>query len=336
MTKKPQQKMPYQPGTVLHVLDASTGVPQLTESERDVLVSLGWQEGDPFPDLTETELGKFYTQQLHAAQAEALDLSSKAIQQPKLKVEITPIEQLPPDKQEEARRTFEAMLELRRQVDARRADENVPHIPEHLLATPGLAQIIEQQRQGEEPEEALPEKKEPELTESPPTSSICPHCRHDITKPPHVTPTQQDLEIYVQTLLAGTPFVREYSFLQGRLKIVFRGLTSVIYDLASKQAEEDWKQQPTALPTFILRRKTEYLVALSFWRLLREGRTPITWPEPTLETDLPQRLSALYNEVLVMAPLRKLAGQAYQHFEQLQHLLEQQSIDFFGGTGNAL
>jgi len=69
----------------------------------------------------------------------------------------------------------------------------------------------------------------------------CPRCKLDLTRPYEVKASEQDIESFLIAFAEGEPWVREYSLMQGKIKVKVRELSEpehdILYQLATQQIQ---------------------------------------------------------------------------------------------------
>lgn len=90
-----------------------------------------------------------------------------------------------------------------------------------LMGLPSLAAEIDAEQQATEEEK----KKFEEAVAARQAKQFCPHCGQDTSKSPEETPTEDDKVAFVEAILGGTRFERQYAMMGGKVTVRYQALT---------------------------------------------------------------------------------------------------------------
>jgi len=227
----------YEPGEVI-----------LTEGERKVLEMAGWKKGDPLP-------GKEFASAVQAVkQAAEVEFEEEAKRlaesgRPPLKVMNKPIGSLPPEKQNELKKILERSLKYQQEIAAAQENSNIdPALAKaiHEVATPATKKQNEQPKPAPEIKkvEVAPEPKEEPAKKDMPFGDLnqqlqCKHCGWILSNEVTEKPTKNDTFLFVQALLGGKPFEKEYSLFSDKLQIKYRTIPVDLGDMCLRQCALD-------------------------------------------------------------------------------------------------
>lgn len=139
---------PLQPGQIIGKI-STTAAKFLTPLERSLLDQGGFQEGDPIPDLTDTEVGKKFAVQIAKIRGDAQNPQGLPVHPdtpPVTPPTPQPIESLPAEKQREVLDTVDQLGEVKRALELARAKERSQRqtaVPPELSHIPGMSQAYE-------------------------------------------------------------------------------------------------------------------------------------------------------------------------------------------------
>lgn len=176
----------------------------------------------------------------------------------------------------------------------------------------------------------------------------CPHCGHDLAKADDTPITDGDKINFVQAILGGQRFKQERLLFGGRLKLVFRSLTSRETDMAFRQivvdAQSDLKSRMVNDTPFYWRNLMTYRMLMSIEKVESDVSGTIEVPpiedietDPVVfpDTKLMAVFDALVEQVCPTEQLRSIIGHAYNEFQavcdKLQVMAEQP--DFWKAIG---
>jgi hypothetical protein len=337
--------MPFAPGTVL------------LEGEKRDLKAFGWQEGDPVPP----DFAKSLAAAKEAAVADANSGTFRGPQPPPLQVpKEVPLEQLPPERRESLERLIKGYKEAAPQMAALAKDRERmagldPSVQRAIRAAQGRGEGIEvTSGRPDEPAPKMPAAAPgPAPLPAPPddakaTQTHCPHCQWELSVPDPTTPSGDDEATFTVTLLGGQRFVKEYSFLGGRLRASFRSLTSAQDGRVAAQLSNDQRDGRVNNLDDLFRLGLAYRLALSLDVLTVVGQ-PMTIgravddflerpPKEVLEAGgslLPELVEKLQaKEPLSAAPVWNMLADACRRFMALERALQDRA--YRPGFSNAI
>jgi hypothetical protein len=162
--------------------------------------------------------------------------------------------------------------------------------------------------------------------------ATCPQCSCVLADPTEIKPTQVDLMNYVLSFSGGGKFLKEYSLLGGRVRVVFRGLSSEASDAALTRASvkqangnfSGWGQYWSALASYRM------VAGIHAVRLGNESYDVSTEVDGALKDGQP--IDEVFDEVRKSAAfnnesLWRVMSSRWADFERLLRHLEDQSSD---------
>jgi len=359
------ETIPHKPGTLLGSVPAtgaSTNSPKLTPDEEAVLKAAGWKPGEPMPNLQGTILGERLTKEREKIRKGAENtegLTPVPPDTPPIKIPVpTDINELPPEKQQEIYESMDEMAEIKTAVEASRAvaaQEAAETPPPSVAAVPGMAEAWKTaaQAQGvapggviiEDDLDNLPPSVEsaPPEAETPPSvapagnpakpaeATLCEKCGHKHGDP-IIEPTDTDISIYVQSIIGGQRFVKDYELFASKVLVSFRGLTPTEGELARSTAMVD-ASETGSMVDFTMR-YLEYRMTMSLTRVHRAGHEPVNI-NPLLDActidDAPKRLRELRDwlnhKVYMTEETRQVIADTWSDFSGLMNLLNAKARD---------
>jgi len=363
-------RIPYKPGTVLGVVPAKQidkGSPTLTPEEQTVLEAGGWNPGEPIPNLQGTKLGNRLTaerERLRTAAENVEGMTPIPPDTPPIAIPIpVPIESLPPERQTEIRQGMDEMAEIQQQILGNRAvaqHETAVTAPDSIAGVPGMPEAFRTAAEaqgvapagvviendlgpgGEMPasvQSEQPAARPPAHPDATPATAetYCPKCGHDLSAD-IFAPTDMDIRVYMQAVLGGQRFRKDYSVLADQMQITFRGLTPAEGQLARVTAMADASDGTVYDYTM---RLLQYRMTMSIERIQKAGQSPIAMT-PLLDTCTlekgPQKLRELQNwldhRVHVTEEGRQTVADAWTEFNGVMNVLQSRARDpdFFAGA----
>jgi hypothetical protein len=268
-----------------------------TPGERAILEEYGWQEGQPVPE----NLGEIIRQ----AKAGATDTTQMAppaaLNTPKLQMPVEQdITQLPASEQARYRDIVHAALavsQAEHQASQNLVDSMVPS------AGSGVNEAIRQAMTGPETVELVNDLKQTQYDSgqakaqpsTPPVqeaAGICPNCGWDCSNKDVMPITQTDKDLFLQSLLGGTPFVKTLKLFGDKLVIGVRTLTPSELDMCFQQrmidSGEKEYENVDALELITRYRSALQVTDVTFnGRALRMPKTLAEWSEFVKQDILP-------------------------------------------------
>jgi len=159
----------------------------------------------------------------------------------------------------------------------------------------------------------------------------CQHCGWDLKRNDLVEVTDVDKYDFVQSILGGIKFKKEYLLFDGKYKLTFRALTSKESDLAYRQividGQTDFQQRVMGGTDFYWRNLQAYRMAMSLESIesVQYGRielptideAEIEFEGKTLQNKLIPFLHHVLDNHLPMESMRCIVGHAYYEFQSL-------------------
>ena len=295
----------------------------LLEEDRQILAKVGWKEGDPLPDLSQLGIASdresilasqiaLIRQQAKAEEANPqLPSHVKGVDMP----QIHDLETLSQEKQAEVERTINSMLQ-------QTAGSTLPAPPPPPVASPEAAlvdpSVLAFKNLTEQP--ATPAA----APEAPPAAKQqCQHCGWEVTAPDDLVIEPTDKLVYVQAILGGQRFIKQYPLFGGQIQVTFRMLTVEETQLISKQTDQDARSGRLELVSQYLGRWTEYALAAALQRINGHGVTHtfkpvleagIQYDEKPGETVLQAYRDYIQKNVLRVDGLYRATALAFQNF----------------------
>jgi hypothetical protein len=353
------QRLPARPGTILgRVPKSAVKGATITPLEQKVLDMAGWQQGEPIPDLSDTALGKQLTaeaRQIGAAAANLEGLTPVPPDTPPIQPpQTTDISEMSPAEQAKFYKTLAELHEVQTRLQAAKAAQAPAQstaIPSGInMAIPGMAQAVMTVAQATAQANALPpvpvvddidEKAaaRPKTVEQAP-SAICPRCGLDMDEPATV-PSQEDVLAYVQAILGGQRFIKQYQLFGGRITVVFRSLLPCEEDVIKQQLTYDVQNKRLLSQHEARIRQAEYRMAFGIASFTRQGQAPRHLPEPVeyvwdakaCETAAAAMYADISDNIFVSDTMRRAIALCWSQFWDIMKYLEAKatSPDFYNG-----
>lgn len=306
--------LPLAPGTKIAV----------TPDEERILESLGWEKGQPIPNVAA------YIEQI---KNERPDIPEGRTLQTPPEVQL---EDLSPSEQTRLRQFMaQGAEQLERLQKAQQSQVETPSSPDVNRALDAIHNATAPQL---------------DLTEAPvamataaAVPTICEQCGHrhgdDVLEM-----TDDDKRQFQAHLVLGTRFRKEYSLLNGQLKLVFRSLRQEESELSLRQVSYDDRDQLIPTEYEYVRYKHNYDLVLSLESITRGDKMHVFDEPLTVDWDRPQHpalpqtvLNVLYPYVMQhhinQDSLVRLCHLTYRRFQGLQRRLEANTLnaDFWIG-----
>lgn len=248
----------------------------LTSMEQTQLEKLGWPKDRPIP----SNMAEILAAEAAAKAEVAGDLPPPVDPgTPPVKLEITPIEDLTPEKAAEVRQKLEESLAQAATNAADREQAQVvaqnPVVAQKVMAaatSPADTGAIEEPARpatGHVPDPdhvptAAPDTPLDTPLDAPATGAAltvpnCPHCGWDMTAEDIPEPSRKIRQKFLQSVIGQLAYTNKHELLGGALKITFRTLTS-------GEADECFRQ------TFRDRDNGEFISELDFWERVNRYR----------------------------------------------------------------
>lgn len=161
----------------------------------------------------------------------------------------------------------------------------------------------------------------------------CPHCQWDLSVTDTVVTTLEDRRTYTAALLGGTRFKKEYSLLDGALRVIFRETTAPEADTILKQLFMDGVSGRVKDGAMIMRRAQDYQLACmldTVWlsdnrsiRLATIDQYEVDADDTT--TGLPEILDHVWKEAVPTDSMRRILRDLHSEFDNLLAKLEVES-----------
>ena len=205
------------------------GTIMLTDAETKVLRAAGYKEGDPLPG---PEIAEKIKKLQESEDAEYQERVNQIKGNPFFKTRKDPVDisALPAEKKKE----LEDILAKAKDYSFNSAKEKLPKVEQ-----PSQSDLKTQEKSEVLKEEAVviksePEKPEVSVTGAEPAKTHCQHCGWNL-EIEDSKPSANDSFVFVQAVLAGLPFTKEYEFLGGKLRVEFRTIDTKYGDMCLRQ-----------------------------------------------------------------------------------------------------
>jgi len=314
------QEQPFPPGTVARLhMDKPLREADLDDIEKEALRKAGWQEGNPVPDLTQTQMAKgiqekiekFRTQQDGVGDMTPVPLDTPPITMP----EPVDIADLPIDQQQEIQAAVVQAKAFDQQYQQEAQSENI-------MTVPGMAEAYQVANQSDGPQVVDDMPARPTRAAEPPSSdgfdptleaqeaaatqqgkaqadkaqepdtaddtaggtldaaiANCPKCNHHLATPV-IEFDATDKLVYMQHIEGAARFEKEYSLFGGRVIVRFRNLTTAESDLIMDQTDEDVRSGRLVHVSYV-RRLEDYRMAAAVSQIRMAGNRSFTLPPVT-------------------------------------------------------
>jgi hypothetical protein len=334
----------------------------LDDLEKEALKQAGWKEGEPVPNLSQTQMAqgiqsrieKFRTQQDDVGNQTPVPIDTPPVEMP------TPVDigELPPDQQQELRaamlqaKAFDAQFKQDEQAER---VSTIPGMAEayQVASSPATVQITDtpaaanptttptpggfdpsvEAREVEAAAAAAPKKPTGETGSRLDMTPVhCPQCNHIVTDPV-IEFDNIDKLVYVQHIEGAVRFEKEYSLFGGRVIVRYRNLTTVESNLIMDQLDRDVADNKVVSVGY-MRRMEDYRLAAGIAQIRLTGQRQYTLP-PVLEvkhkevefSSLPEIHHWLATEIMTTEHLRRAIGMSWQRFQKVIELLDSRSED---------
>jgi len=319
---------------------ASTDI-HLTEGEKKTLKAIGWNEGDPIPSNLANNLSDAIAQakaemETDYQQTMAANLNRPVFKPPK---EIA-FEDLPPERQKEiADRINNARLLTPQQDDSNYIEivDSRTGKPKKVVDAATLPTIADIRRisgiSGAPVQEAMPSP-EPEVV-SEVKITQCKHCGFPVDQE-DVIVNDRDKYNFLQAVLGGTRFYKEFALFDGNLKITYRTLTTPETDLVFRQMALEMKDNTIESSADYWLKLMTYRLALAVERIETPSGGPILIPElkefkvdfdPVLKTPIPKITEHVMSEIAPQETIRRILVNQLAHFQRTVEHLEARMND---------
>jgi len=320
------------------------GTAYVSSATANELRPFGYADGDPVPENLPQVIADIRARYAGAKQEVAAIGAKTRLGQ----VKTVALADLPPAAQQEITAFLQQARELKRQEAAIEAKIPANATPEVRAAleshlTGGVTVLDDDGEQSiETPPADAPADAPPAQVAAPPASHpvVCPQCNHDV-RHEVLIPTDQDRMQFQAAMLDPLPtsrFYKEIPFFDGKMRVVYRTLTSNESLLVAAQLRRDAIAGRIAGEPEYYIQMMEYRRVLSVDKIFGENgvllaeNPPLTLPLPPEEAE--QQLRVLIEfmnaEVYSKEPIQRLIGQYHRHFQRLVEAMEAtaRSADF--------
>ena len=360
------ERLPFTPGVVVAKISnkefdpASTG---LTDIEERVLKQAGWRPGDPLPDLTNTMIGQRLTDAFTKVGEEARQLDgltpvppdTPPLQIPKAR----DISELSPAEKAEVVNALKA---------AKQIEENLRQqdVPDSIAAIPGMAEAYKTASQLPDTltivddttkaaaetnfnptvaEEPVPLVPDPPNVEPPSEAAAgseldaiphvqCPRCGHFVDTDV-INPSDDDKRAFVQAILGGQRFRKNYTVFGGKIAFTLRTLLPSESAMALFQLDSDCDTRRVLTQAQYIRYLQDYRLAMGLEMLHRDGKAPvqlqavkeIQFDNNQYSTVLPQLTEYIQDQLFANDHVRHVIGMHWAEFQRLTELMEVRAED---------
>lgn len=345
------KKLPKAPEPAKPSLPQNTGIPGLmrpgtvlTEIEQEGLKSLGIV--DDTSKLPSDIANKIHDVMANTAKQEEIP------NVPPLKMpETVNFEDLPSEKKKDIANFIKEAVESRKAENLKKAEKVDPPLDPKIFKQPEVIDDLietpkkeEKQVTSETSYTGIPEASDNDLLNSS-GFKVCPHCGWDTRKEDLVEISEDDKTNFVQSILGAIRFKKVYTVFDGKLKIVFRALTSAESDAAYKQlildAQNDVQSKIIGDSSFYWRTLMAYRSIMAVERI--ESDENIIEIPPVLEIEVDEdsykqpntKIAALFDnlveQIMPTEVMRGIISHLYTEFQSLCEKLQAmaESKDFW-------
>jgi hypothetical protein len=335
-------------------------------SELKALEALGWKQGDPIP----TDLAARLQQATNAKQAEIAAVRNSTLVATGIPVSpdtpplVVPdpmdISALPPGEQA---KLIQHMAEAKEQAARlQRLESLPPNIREAVMAMESPDAVALTDVPGQANQVPTPPKQESAAPNSTKQHQTAPHSAEQHQTAPHsaeqhrtapnsttaelrthcrhcgwpsdmddITPTDEDKYLFLQSALGHRRFLKEFTFLGGALKVIFRTLKSSETDMALEQVRHDVLAEKITTQDAWFSRVKDYRFAMSVDSISTAGvglaNVPeigsVNYPPRTDgQTHLVDYHEQFIAQVMPVEQVRRGVGQAFERFQRIVDHLE--------------
>ena len=308
---------------------------------------LGWQDGDPVPNLAAV------VEEIQQEQTKALD-SASASDAPMVQPgETLDFEQLSEEHQE---RLIAAMKAAKEQ--SQRLDEQASK----LVDTPsgdGINEAIQVAAAADDADEievlnvdtegldAEDDEKDLRGTdEAGAFDPTCPNCGWDTTNHEAIEVLETDKYAFMASVLGESRFYKDIELFGGAVTVRYRTLTTQEADLALEQCSNDYRDGVIEDQNSFFRKHADYRLCMGVDKIVVQERThaippvdEIEWDKPKAgeprQTALPTLLNYVGLHILKNESVRRVVGMTHQKFQRLVERMEANvdNSDFWKATG---
>lgn len=314
---------------------------EVSEREKKMLMTTGWRQGDPVP----RPLLEAIRQDLGKSDAIVQGVSG-------VKEVIKDIKDLSP---EERAKIAEAVSSAKNaRVEMTRIGGDISGlegiIDPGIVAAMNAEELMEKKRQelNDLYKEKVKETSKDEVVASAGGEQHirnCPNCGHDVSKTEDSSITDTDKWTFIQSVLGGKRFVKQYELFDNRLIVIFRTLTNDEADMAFTQTALDVQKNIMPDEGVYFRTLMDYRLSMSI-ESVKSDNGVVNVPEvlsDDFQTDLPPKgatklcfiVPYIYENVLKTESIRRAIGSCFFRFQRMVEKMEARADDpdFWKATG---
>jgi hypothetical protein len=179
----------------------------------------------------------------------------------------------------------------------------------------------------------------PPITPPTPTgATMCEHCGWPVGKCDLTDPTPMDKQQFVASILGQKRFYKIYELLGGKIRVMFRTLTTDEMDTVVKQLVNDWNDAKISGPAHSVAEALKYQMALGLQSITTHVglkdipvMTDFDYDPTAKETPLPDIQAYVQENALLNESMRRIVSKAYGHFLDTVSKLESmaENADFW-------
>ena len=274
--------------------------PQPTAIEKQLLEQVGWKEGDPIPQLSNTQAARKLRREL--------GLGTEADE----KYDVPDLQL----SQEEQAELQERMQEAQKPKEPPKTQWYSEQVRQAVENAPEIEIVDDTKTEGQSPAADQP--------------VVCQRCGH-VHGTPVAEPTDEDRYNFLQTVILGAQrFQKDYMLFGDRIRVRFRTLTPSEERMIYAQLDEDTVEQRIKTHSQWFQWLANYEMAASIAEFQRTTQEPVSFVSikeldfdaTQHATPLPSLLDFFFESVFVSENVRRPVGQAYVEFQRLIEAIE--------------
>jgi hypothetical protein len=303
---------------------------------------LGWQEGDPIPNLSTV------IDEIQNEHAKVLEESGEEESRPLRADKIIDFDDLSDDEKE---RLIGIVAGAKAQYEQLQNAEASPDVSDSVATAINEAnafEVVDDPAQEAE-DTSVDIVDDPDAADDISGVDIqdCPHCGWDITKHDSIDVDESDKYAFLASVLGGKRYFKDADLFDGSVVARFQTLTTDEADLALAQCAYDYRDRKVTDQGEFFRVLSNYRMCLGLNRIHTQGSVTlvppldeITWDEPgegqDPQTVLPVLLEYVNANVLQHETMRRVVGMSYQRFQRAVEKMEANvdNSDFWKVTGS--
>jgi len=309
-------------------------VQRLTDTEREQLEELGWRDGEPIPE----NLPQLLAEAMAEAQTSAYDIGQMPLpvspdQPPLRQPPSVPLEQATPERMRRVRSLFAEAAQTSTVAEDPIRPAQGPIAPGVMAAIQASSQPNIEVDMDVEPNKLAAEIAEGTTEEKDQTGALdkvtkCRNCGFSDLAADPIKPSAEDLESFVESTLALTPWQKCYSCLGGKLQVTIRQVSPAELDLCFNQVHSEQRANKTMDPYEQLTRYKACMQLVDIRTTEWSADFPQSieaWKQKIgdVESPLVAIQQYVYDRIFKSEGLHRIVGQLINDFELLAKRMEE-------------